>query len=108
MSKEGVENIKNLLDKIFIFDEEYKGKILNKAAGLDEAKLLQIHDLLFEVESWQRTLLEKKLQDNPGLFQKLSNLSLEKNAILSQLNNDLHEGKDREKISKVLSFIDKL
>ncbi len=108
MSKEGIKKLKDLLSRIVIFDEEYKNKIINKAVNLNEAGLLKLSDSLVGVENWQKEIFEKKLKADPEFFHKLSDLARDKNKILLQLKSEIMAEKDREKISTVLSFIEKL
>ncbi len=108
MSKEGIEKLNDLLSRIVIFDDEYKNKILDKAANLNESGVQKINDLLVGVENWQRTIFEKKLKADPEFSQKLLDLARDKKKVLLQLKNDILAEKDREKISTVLSFIEKL
>ncbi len=108
MSKEGIENIKNLLTNIIIFDDEYKNNILNKATNLDEEGLSKIHGLLSEVETWQRRMIEKKLKADPSLLNRLEIVTANKKKSLNQIKREFLAESDKEKITKVLSFIDKL
>lgn len=108
MEEVKLEDIKSLLDKIFIFDDKYKDDILSKAAKIKTAERQNIYDLLLKVEVWQRNIYEQKLKTDPALLQKLSGLIHDKKRILNELKADMLASKDREKISKVLSFIDKL
>lgn len=108
MAKAGIEEIKNLLNKIIIFDEKYKNNILDKAEKLDEAGLVKIHDMLIEVESWQRSIIEEKLKSDPTALNKLGSLLGSRDRIIGNMRSELHAINDQEKIGKLLSFIDKL
>ena len=108
MNNYDFENISNLLKKIIIFDDEYKSNILDKAANLDPAGLMNIHDLLFEIESWQRAAFEEKLKNDPTAVDKLSKLITARDQILSKMKTEFHAEKDKTKLTKVLSYIDKI
>ncbi|MEK7624729.1 MAG: hypothetical protein AAB467_00075 [Patescibacteria group bacterium] len=108
MNNYNFENVTNLLNKIFIFDQEYKDNILSRVSKLDPVELTKLHDLLFEVESWQRAAFEEKLKNDPTVMDKLNKLISSKNDIVKKMQNVFHADKDQKKMTKVLSYIDKL
>lgn len=103
-----LEKIKNLLDRIIIFDDEYKKGVLMKAGGLDANGVTRIKDMLFEIESWQESMIQEKLNKDPKIFARLQELMREKNKLILDARSAHFAHKDKEQMTKILTFIDKI
>lgn len=99
-----VENeVEKILDNLFVFDSEFKTKILDKIkAGLDDARLNKLKKILADAVKWQAEVVTKKIKQNKDFIRKF-NLQRKRidHAIIDDRAQELREN-DLKKMQTIL------
>lgn len=98
-----MQEIKDLLDRVLVFESSFKETILVKAQNLDEVKLVELKKILQEVSGWQEKVLDKMAKNDPGFVVRLANAKREAEREVMILYKQKLEEEDRGKMEIILN-----
>lgn len=103
------KELTDLLDKILVFDYDFKIYILQKLeSGLDKEKLRGLEKMLLETIAFQRKVFAEKNKKDPGFFRRLSEIKNQFNkGVIDKYSQNLASD-DKKKMDIILSKIKSL
>ncbi len=103
-----IKEIKDLLERILVFNSGFKENVLAKAQNLDESKLVELKNILQEVSGWQEKVLDKIVKKNPGFVVRIADSKRKAEQELVNLYKQKLEEDDRKKMEIILNKVKSL
>lgn len=100
-----MQEIKDLLENILVFELGFKNNILIKAQSLEDNKLVQLKNILLEVGSWQKKVLDKMAKEDPEFISRLENNKRRTEQELMSVYRQKLAEEDRKKMEIILGKI---
>jgi len=98
-----IQEIKDLLDQVLVFEVGFKENILAKAQNLDELRLVELKKILQEVKIWQENVLIRMIKEDPGFIEKLTDSRRKAEQKVMDLYRQKLEKDDRAKMEIILN-----
>lgn len=103
MTEEDLNEIKNLLADILVFETKFKEEILAKAKNMSDAKLDDLKKILSHVGSWQKKVFEDKIKEDPNFFNNIITARRKLDQDIMDLYKQKLSDEDRKKMEIILN-----
>ena len=105
MPTDTLKEIGNLLKGILVFETKFKEQLLVKSAGLSDAKLNELKNILTEISKWQEKVLENKIKQDPDFFNKVADARKKVDEEIINLYKQKLSDEDHKKMDIILNKI---
>lgn len=102
------EEIKKLLQGLFVLDKVYKEKVKNKLAVLSRAKLIKLKKILANLKTQQGETLKKILAEDPELPSRLAEEHWQRKKSELRRQEELHKQEEKKRLVEITGRISNL